>query len=304
MFRWDDLRIFLAVMRERSFTGASDALHINQSTVSRRIAVLEQSLNVRLFDRTPDGLIPTTTAEQIAAEAEVAEQATHQISRLAEGRDSDYEGVVRLAVSDGVGSHLIAPVLPHFYKQYPKIQLELMTGNALLDLSRREADLALRFVRPTQGDLVSKKLTQSSYGIYLAKTLRKRLPETIELESLPWLGWDHTLSHLPEAQWFERVIHTTPVLRSNHMGTLLNAAIAGVGALPMVRLFAQWIPHLCEFPTTRPLPADLQVWLVGHSTLRHIPRIQAVWNFLEELTEQVTTVGPQSSWFESPPNIV
>ncbi len=304
MYRWDDLRVFLAVMKEKSFTKAGALLQTNQSTVSRRIASLEQALGLVLFDRTPDGLLPTQAAKQIATEAEVIEQATHQIARLVEGRDAACEGVVRLAVSDGVGAHLIAPVLPHFYRQYPNIQLELVSGNAVLDLSRREADLAFRFVRPTQGDLVFKMLAQCSYGIYINYALWKSLGQPTDLAQLPWLAWDTSLSHLPEAQWHNQVVGVSPVLRSNHMGTLLNAALSGVGALPLVDLFAQWMPQLTKIPVHQPMPRDMQIWLVGHRTLRHVPRIQAVWNFLEELVHEVSHVGLESTWFHGPPNIV
>jgi len=291
MFGWNDVRIFLAVYRERSFTKAGQLLGSNQSTVSRRIAALEKELGTPLFSRTPDGLLPTDSAERIVEQAEKMEQSAFEITRLMDDQEAVYEGVVRVAAADGASAHFIAPSLPRFFSLYPNIRLELVPGNEVVDLSRREADLALRFVRPTQGELVAKRIMHSTYGVYASESYLKRFDGVPTLEELDWITWDHHLSHLTESRWYIANIHQEPILRSSHMGTILNAALAGVGAILSARTFARWIPLLQEIPTERQMPPDVNMWLVCHQSIRYLPKIQAVWDFLESATLELAEKG-------------
>ncbi len=292
---WDDLRVFLAVFREGSFSEASRKLHLSQSTVSRRIAGLERALGVRLFDRTPGGLLPTEVAKDLQLEAELTEQSTIEILRLAEGRENQLEGIVRVAMSDGFSANLIAPVLSVLTQRYPEIRLEILAGNALADLSRREADVALRFVKPISGDLVFRRVAQSDYGLYACPVYLERFGCINDWKELDWLTWDHSLAHLPESRWFAQNIGVVPRLRSTHMDTLMNAAIAGLGVLLLPKLFASWISLLTEVPLEVEIPMQMDVWLVGHQTLRHIPRFRVVWEFLEELLEEIQHKTPETS---------
>jgi len=297
MFRWDDVRIFLAVMRERSFTKAGKTLGMNQSTVSRRVALLESELGVHLFDRTPEGLIATTAAQQIVQTSESMEQAVHELSRLVEGRDASYEGIVRISAFDGTAAHILAPAMPKFFERYPNIQLEIIPSEDVVDLARREADLAIRMFRPTEGELVVKSIIHSPYSVYASPRYLFRFQKTPELQELDWLTWSRELSHVPEARWYSEVIKKEPIMRSSHMGTLLNAAIAGTGAILFTKKLAAWVPHLQEVPSQAPMPPDLQMWLVGHRTIRQIPRVKAVWSFIEDLFYEIEHFGPNSSWF-------
>lgn len=297
MFRWDDIRFFLAVMRERSFTKAGKFLGTNQSTVSRRISLLESELGVRLFDRTPDGLVATGAAKQIISTSETMEQAVHELARLVEGRDASYEGIVRISAFDGAAAHVLAPAMPKFFERFPKIELEIVTSQNLVDLSRREADLALRLVRPTEGELVAKCVLRSTYGIYASPRYLFRFSGIPDIQELDWLTWSRELEFFPEAQWFNHNIKKKPLMRSSHMGTLLNAAIAGTGAMLLTRKFAAWVPHLQEVPSSVEMPPELKIWIVGHRSLRQVPRINAVWTFVEELLYEIEHFGPNSSWF-------
>jgi len=298
MFNWDDLRIFLAVFREGSFSEAARTLRMSQSTVSRRMASLEKDLGVRLFDRTPGGLMATEVAKELEQEAKQTEQSTLEIMRLMKGRDARLDGIVRLAVPDGVSSNLIAPMLPLFTQRHPEVRLEVISGNQLLDLSRREADLALRFVKPTSGDLVFRRVAHSPFGLYGNPSYIEHFGQITSLEDLKqldWLTWDHNLAHLPESTWFNRQIQVTPRLRSSNMDTLFQATFAGLGVTVMPKLFGKWMSLLQEIPLPIDLPIEMSMWLVGHQTLRHMPRVQVVWDFLIELLQELQEETPETT---------
>ena len=285
MERWDDLRVFLAAFREGSCAAAGARLGVNQSTVSRRIAALESDLGVRLFDRTPEGLVPTAAAEEIVPRAELFEATAAELLDVVDGLDSRLGGVVRVALPDVIASELIAPALPDFLRKHPGLRLELIAGDAILDLSRREADLALRFVRPESGDLVVRRVATLRFEGFGSKEYldehRGSSPE-----ELAWLDWDTTQAHLPAAAWLRATFPgIEPVLRTSSLGVRLRATRAGLGVSVLARPLAKRYPELVAI---RELPAipEIPVWLVGHRALRDLPRIKAVWVFLEELTSE------------------
>ena len=287
MDRWDDLRIFLAAFREGSCAAAGARLGVNQSTVSRRIAALERDLGVRLFDRMPEGLVPTAAAEEIVPRAELFEATAAELIDAVEGLDTRLGGVVRVASPDLIASELIAPALPAFLRERLGLRLELISGDAIVDLTRREADLALRFVRPDSGDLVVRRVGTLRFGVFGSKEYldghRGESPE-----ELAWLDWDTTQTHLPDAAWLHTAIPgVKPVLRTTTLGVRLRATRSGLGVSVLARALAERYPEL-ERVEGLPAMPEIPVWLVGHRALRNLPRIKAVWTFLEELVSELT----------------
>jgi len=285
MERWDDLRIFLAAFREGSCAAAGAQLGVNQSTVSRRIASLEGDLGVRLFDRMPEGLVPTAAAEEIVPRAELFEATAAELTDAVEGLDTRLGGVVRVASPDLIASELIAPALPVFLGERPGLRVELTAGDELVDLTRREADLALRFVRPDSGDLVVRRVATLGFGVFGSKAYldehRSKSPG-----ELAWLDWDTTQMHLPDAAWLRAALPgVEPVLRTTSLGVRLQATRAGLGVCVLARPLAGRYPEL-EAVQGLPAMPEIPVWLVGHRALRNLPRIKAVWAFLEELTSE------------------
>lgn len=286
MFRWDDLQLFLAIYRTKNLTRGAELVGVNQSTMSRRLSALEEALSLKLFDRTPDGLVATPIASCIYSEAEQVERLMHEVARLADGRDNSLKGTVRVAMPSGLSAHVVAPHLGSFFAAFPDIAIELVSGNDLVDLTRREADLALRFVRPQRGDLVFKKIIDSDYGIFGHREYTKTRESTM-WETLDWLTWDRVLSHLPEARWYASNITKAPRATFNDMGTLMNALFAGVGVTLLPRMFLHHITQLEELTGEQSITMSMSIWLVGHRTLQHIPRYRVVWEFLEETIQNL-----------------
>ncbi len=282
-FHWDDLRLFLAAYRARSITAGAAALGLNQSTMSRRLRGLEKTLAVHLFERTPEGLLPTQAAETLVAAAERAEAASHDVLRLMAGREQLIEGEVRLAISDAMALHLIAPALPRFREKHANVRVSLVVGNAISDLTRHEADMALRFVRPQRGDLVAKRIVRSRCGVFAAPVYADRIGRRRRhrLEELDWVGWDEiTAGHLADARALAPIAQRTPVT-SNSMSIRLALTQAGAGAIMLPTLLGDALPGLVRLRTPA-LAFAIEIWLVTHRALRDVPRIRALWSFIED----------------------
>lgn len=279
--RWDDLSLLLAVHRGGTLAGAADRLGVDPSTVSRRLRACEDSLGARLFDRTPDGLVATELAERLLPHAERAEAAVMAATAEAAGTDSRLEGTVRLALAEGMAAYGVCPRLPDFRRRYPQVQLELVTGTGLVDLTRREADIALRFVRPTRGDLVARRV--AGIGPYVAVSTHAYLEQHPRDEPLCWIGWVPEKMHLPEGQLYQRTVDRPPTIACTDMVTMVEALRAGSGAMLLPQVLAGAIPGLVVLPEITVAPFEASVWLVTHRALREVPRVHAVWTWLEEL---------------------
>ena len=286
--RWDDAQVLLALLQARSFSGAGARLGVNASTASRRLEALEEALGVHLFDRTPDGVLPTAAAEELGPHAEAMERAAAGLALAAQGREASPEGEVRLTVPPGVAEFLVAPALPRLFRRHPGLRLTIDASVAYADLSRREADVALRTARPVSGDLVVKKLGDVRGGVYGAPRYAAELGTLHRLDQARWINWGDDLGHLEPARLVaERVPPASVVLRTSHMGTQLAAAAAGAGLL----LADPHTARTCGLVEIRLAPALRRalpplrggaLWLVAHRALRDVPRIAALWTFLEE----------------------
>lgn len=289
---WDDARVLLSLLQTRTLSGAAARLGVNASTVSRRLQALESALGARLFDRTPDGVLPTVLAEQLGPHAEAMERAAAGLTLTAQGRETRPEGDVRLTAPPGVAEFVVAPALPRLLKRHPRLRVVLDASVSYADLTRREADIALRLARPTSGDLVARRVGVADGGLFGAPRYVRQLGVLRRLRQGRWITWGEDLSHLPAAQFVATLVPPDRVvLRSSHMGSMVAAARAGLGLLvldqPMgaacglskVRLDAELVRQLPSMQSVS------EAWLVAHRALRDVPRIAAVWDFLvEELT--------------------
>lgn len=279
-FRWDDLQVFLAAWRTRRMAEAAKLLGVDASTISRRLAVLEDDLHVPLFDRTPEGLVPTDAAVSLLPAAQMAEDAALRAQTAIAGYEREPEGVVRLAVADGMATHLLAPVLHQFYARYPRVKIEIRGTPRIADLTRREADIAVRHVRPQTGDLVAKQVTRSGYGVFASPDYAES-HAGLPAPKLDWITWTEELSHLQESRWHADHVGGIPRLRSGNLATMVAAARAGAGVVLLADGFMRLDPSLVRIPVDPEPDLDAEIWLVAHRALREVPRVQAVWEFLD-----------------------
>lgn len=286
--RWDDLRVVLALQRHGSLKRAAEHLGINISTVSRRLDGLEELLGIHLFDRTPEGTRPTAAAEQLLPFAERMEQAAHGFVRSLEGFEVEPEGEVRITAPPGLVDHFLAGALVDLCDAYPRLRLQIVSTIGYADLTRREADLALRVVRPAAGDFIATRLVTQGWSVVAAPDHAAELGRLRDPDATRWVTWGDDLAHLPDARWItEQVSSERVVLRTNSMTAQLESVRAGLGVMLAPTVYAE-LPGLCSAqlaPKLRRSVAALpegSLWLVGHRALREIPRIAAVWEWLKE----------------------
>lgn len=284
--RWDDVRLFLALCRSTTVGGAGALLGVDASTVSRRLAALEEALGATLFDRGREGIAKAKAAEDLMPVAEEMEQVMLRFTNAAEGLEREVEGLVRLTCPPDVAEVLLTPLLPELFERYPKLRVELDAGEALLDLTRREADLALRVVRPTRGDLVVTKLRTAMWVAAGTPALAKRLGTVNDFRRIPWVGWGERLAHVPAARWVAK--HAENVLvRSDSLRVQLATVRAGVAAALVPEPSLAWseLAPLRIGPGGRAAAAEWPVdelFLVTHRALRDVPRVRAVWDLIRE----------------------
>lgn len=295
-FRWDDARVLLALHRSGTLSGAAASLGVDASTVGRRIDAFEAALGARLFERTPDGAVPTAATEELVPHAEAMERAALELAGGAASFERDVEGVVRLSVPPGIADLLLAPLLPRLHARHPKLRLELDARVGYVDLARREADLVLRGMRPDRGDLVAVRVAGSRSLPYVRDTLARKLGRIRAAVDVPWITYGADLAHIPDAAWVLRTIpESAIVLRTSSFTAQVAAVEAGLGATLIPEALTGARPHLVPLDLDRKAARELppfpegHLWLATHRAMRSIPRIAAVWSFL---VEHAGSVGP------------
>ena len=283
MFDWNDARFFLAIARGRSLSAAGRLLKVQQSTVGRRLAALEEALDARLFERTPDGYLLTRAGETLLARAERIEDEALSAERELSGREGQIAGSVRVTSPQAFGNALVVPLLARLQARHPEIVVELVADNANLSLTKREADVALRLGRPPQPLLVVRKLGAVANGLYAARSYlaRRGRPRGHDLAGHDFIGFDETYLQKQLIGWLgQRARGGRCTLRTNSSHGILAAVQAGMGVGPL----PCWMGDAAE-GVDRVLPAEQyaqDLWLVLHRDLRHVARVRVVCEFLAE----------------------
>lgn len=292
MFRWDDTKVLLALSRTGTLSGAAAELAIDATTVGRRLSAFEDALGERLFDRTPDGVTATAVAHELLAHAESMEQAANALAGGLAGFERGVRGTVRLSAPPGLAELAIAPRLPALLERHPELRVELDARVGYVDLSRREADLALRGVRPARGDLVTKRVIEAR-SVPIASAARVRAWGNVRRPAeLPWVTYGPELDHIPDAAWVHSVADPGRlVLRTSSFSAQVAAAEAGLGAIVAPWRLLSDRPGLARVSFTRGAAKSLPeapvgaLYLVAQRAMRDVPRVAAVWDFLAALFE-------------------
>jgi DNA-binding transcriptional LysR family regulator len=281
---WQNVRFFLEVHRQGSLSEAARRLGVDHTTVARRIAALESSLGVRLFDRSARGYDRTRAADELLPLAERVEQSVNAIERRVESEDVEHVGVVRITSTDHIVAFFLVPALPRLAERHPGIVVEAVADNRELSLSRREADLALRLGRPRDAGLVGRKIADVAYAFYGVRGGRRRSP-TVDFAADRFAGYEESLAHVPLERWLAKVAPDRQVtFRTNTLNSLQAAARAGLGLALLPRFVADEDPGLRVVPCAEPVPS-LELFLLVHAELRRSPRVRAVLDFVVECAD-------------------
>ena len=286
MFNWDDLRFFLELSRRGRLVSAAQSLHVDHTTVSRRITALEESLDTRLFDRTPRSYQLTKAGQSLLAHAEAMEAQSIDLYQDVSGEDATLTGTVRMAATEGLAIEFLSRHMDRFREQHPGIVLELVASTPPLNLSRREADLAITLSRPQTGRLIAWKLADYALGLYGSQDYLKNKAPINNIDDLmdhDFIWYIDDLVTLPQLRFIDDLIKEPNfVFQSTSVIAHFNAALSGLGLALLHRFAADPEPSLVQL-----LPEKIDIrrefWLVVHEDLRHVARIEAVCDFLTDL---------------------
>jgi DNA-binding transcriptional LysR family regulator len=278
---WDDLKYFLAVARTGTLRGGADSITVNHTTLTRRIAVMEERVGSRLFDRSKSGLVLTQVGEDLLPHAERVEQEMTAASRVIVGRDTQPTGTVYVTLPHGLAMTSLMEDFSAFSERYPDITLNLNFTNDVRDLTRREADVSLRVATDVTDDVVGRKLVQMSQAAYCSRQYAERVTDN-QGEGLNFIGWHEpeeattarwlTDSHYPKATLKHRVSELVP---------LITLAASGLGMAYLACNLGDRHPDLIRSPFQKPLPYR-SIWLLLHRDLRNTARVRLFVDFLAE----------------------
>lgn len=269
---WDDLRYFLAVGEAGSLSGAARATGVEHTTVARRIEALEAALAMRLFDRFPKGWSLTAAGAALLPYASKVEDDMHALMRIASGT-AVLSGVVRVSAPPALAAYLLAPRLRDMLRRLPGIEIDLRGEARRADLTRREADIALRFARPSAPGLALRQLASIDYCLYASTAyLAAHAPAQWE-----FVGYHALLHDAPQQRWLDDIRGARRYsLRSNDLGALYQAALADCGVAVLPRYMVDAAPDALVAIDTPACPVTRELWIVMHDDVRRSAPVRAV----------------------------
>ena len=271
---WDHLRFFLAAARSKTLSGAAKQLGVNQTTVTRRLESLESALGVRLFDRTPAGIVATQAGADILRVAERVEDDVATLERQVLGKDARLTGELRVTTVDLIAL-FEAALFESFAQRYPGVDLELSVGDQPRNLTRREADVAIRWTAAPPEHLVGHRVARAEYALYGAVSLLERFPRETALYDYPWLGWDTPADARVTAAWMRQHVPQAHIVCRYDMALAMHAAVkAGMGLSFLPCAYADPDPAMKRLRAVEP-GFGIDVWVLTHPDLRSSARIKA-----------------------------
>jgi DNA-binding transcriptional LysR family regulator len=280
---WTLYRTFLAVVRAGNFTSAAQALGATQPTIGRQIEALESLLGMKLFARSPRGLQPTTEAMQLVPYAEQMAATAAALIRASSGDLEADVGIVRLTTGEYVGVEILPPMLAEFAAAHPGIELELSLSNRNEDILQRDADIAVRMLRPTQKALIARRVGSVAVGLYAHRSYveARGLPlSPAEITHHRLIGFDRDFHVLQTTGGRAAQLRREDFgLRTDNVAAQIAALRAGMGIAACHVAIAQREPNLV------PVLADVfiferEIWLVMHPDLKDVQRIRLLFDHL------------------------
>jgi DNA-binding transcriptional LysR family regulator len=294
MFEWSDLRYFLAVAKHGSTLAAGRALNISQSTVQRRLSELERKLGRKLVKRHVSGYRLTEFGEQMLPFAERVEHAIQTFEQQKAAIERGDVGVIRLTCPEPIMYRITqSALLDRFHAKYPDLRVEFMMSDKYLDISKGDADVALRSGDTEDGLLVGKKIADSIWAVYASSQYIDRYgkPACIaDLRRHAIVGFDESMARHRAATWLAEIAPDAEIVaRVNSILGLVSAAKAGAGLAPLPTALGDAETDLVQ--VIPPVPELQRSWrLLTHPDLRHTPRIAAFFAFVNGEREALRTI--------------
>ncbi len=287
---WDDLRYLLAVARHGSLSAAARVLGVNHSTVLRRVLSLEESMGVHLFDKLPGGYALTSVGDEMHRVALKVEEEFIAANRRLSGRDTQIGGTLRVTTIDILALHILPRHIAAFRDRYPDLRVDLITAEASLSLTRREADVAIRSTNEPPENLIGRAVSGLAFAVYgAASSLEREEGMMDDVNDWPrhfWVGLDESFDHTNLGHWFKRMIPTNRIgHRVNSVAMAVEAVRAGVGLGLLPCGLVDRNPAFRRL--SAPIPeVETKIWLLTHEDLRHMGRVRAFLDFMSDAFAQ------------------
>ncbi len=289
---WDDLRFVLAVADQGSVASAARQLGVNHTTVLRRVQAFEEAKKIRLFERLPTGYVLTMEGEQLVEAARSIDDTVVALERRIAGRDLKLEGVIRVTTTDTFMTSVVPSHLASFRSKHPRIIIELAQTNTRLNLTKRDADIAIRPAKAPPEPLVGRLVSDIAFAIYGGDRYLDDHPHA-DLNNHVWLAGDELLANSPVATWMhEQVPDVQIAFRADSFVALSHAVRVGLGIAVLPCCLAD------KMPTLRRIHGPVQdittkLWLLTHRDLKDAARIRAFMDHMEEAlsTERMCLEG-------------
>ena len=284
-FNWNDLRAFLAVARTGRLTTAAARLEADHTTIGRRLTALETQLGAQLFDRTPGGHVLTAHGERLMPAAEAMETLAIRAAGELGQADQSLAGTVRIGAPEGFGSYILAPLMVALADRHPGLEIQLVAMAGSINLSKREADIAIALSAPREGRLVSRRLTDYRLGLYASPAYLDARPPILKRTDMSghrFIGYIDDLLYAPELDYMQAPdVEVRVLLQSSNLIAQLQAALAGGGLCVLPNFIASREPGLVRV-LPEAVQLDRSLWLVTHADLRRLARIRAVTSVIVE----------------------
>lgn len=272
---WEDVRIFVALARHGSLSAAARALSVTHATISRRIQALEETLGEKLVERRPDGYVLTPVGTRALASAADMEAAAARLIRG--GPDDTPRGLVRLNSPPSLTQNFLVERLAKLAKAYPLLDINAASDFRNVSLELHETDIALRFGRPADGDVIAKQVATLGFGFYASREWLKRLNSG---EAVEFVGFDEGNAHLPEAMWLtEHFPKARIAFRANLQLAQAAAAKAGAG-VALLPHFVGRSEKALKLCTLEHIPPSRGLWMITRRQDRRDLTIRTATDFL------------------------
>lgn len=280
---WNGLQFVLAVAQTGSFHHAAEKMGAHATTVSRRVQELERELNAKLFVRRAHGMTLTAAGKALVGKASEMEAVVSAVTNNIAGMDGQLAGVVRLYVSEGIGTHWVTPILGDFHRQYPDIALDVITGPQAGDLLTEETDISVTIVKPEDPRLVAFRLGTLRFSLFASREYLRLhgVPGTLdELQGhkLIYQAIHHTD---PLFYWWQRIVEDNngAAFRTNSANFAVAATHAGFGIALGPSFYRKTVFDLVRLEID--LPFQTELWMVTHEETNRSARVRAIGDFLK-----------------------
>jgi DNA-binding transcriptional LysR family regulator len=280
---WDDFRLIKAIADSSGLTGAAALLNVNHSTVFRRLGQIEDAVGLPLFERRKTGYVATPAGEEMAALASRMDDDVSAFARRIAGREIEPSGEVRITTTDTLFLHMLIPIIEAFRKAHPSIRIDIVIGNQALNLSKRDADIAIRASDSPPDTLVGRRLATLAWAVYGRADDALVKPEAFDSASLferDWICLGDQLGHVKAARYVrDRVAPERIVLKTSAVLGIAEAIEAGIGIGPLPCFIGDQKPALKRLMAPNP-EFGTALWLLTHPDIRQSPRIRTTLDML------------------------